>query len=134
MQMLRNLRGWSVALMAIALTLPIIAQEGHPLKGSWIGAWASNPKGEDVVMVMNWDGKSVSGIINPGTDDIKIDNATLDPNGWKVHIDASGKDAKGATVKYTIDGAIDKLEMPNRGIIGTWSSGTSKGKFEAHRQ
>ena len=57
--MLRNLRGWSVALLALALTVPIIAQEGHPLKGSWIGVWASNPKGEDIVMVMNWDGKAL---------------------------------------------------------------------------
>ena len=50
--------------------------------------------------------------------------------GAKVNVE----DAKGAAIKYTIDGAIDKLEMPNRGIVGTWTSGASKGKFEVHRQ
>jgi len=124
----------STFLLAAALALPIAAQEGHPLKGSWIGVMQGNTAAPDVVMVMNWDGKAVSGIINPGTDNIKIDTATLDPTGWKVHIEASGKDAKGAALKFVIDGAIEKLEMPNRGIVGTWTQGTAKGKFEVHRQ
>ncbi len=134
MRMLRNLSRSTLLLLAIALALPIAAQEGHPLKGSWIGVWETNPQGNDILMVLNWDGKAVSGIINPGTDDMKVENATLDPNGWKVHIEASGKNAKGVAVKYVIDGAIQKLEMPNRAIVGTWSSGATKGKFEAHRQ
>lgn len=118
----------------MALALPIAAQEGHPLKGSWIGVWETNPQGNDILMVLNWDGKAITGIINPGTDDMKVENATLDPTGWKVHLEASGKNSKGVAVKYVIDGAIQKLEMPNRAIVGTWSGGALKGKFEAHRQ
>src|SRR5438105_3896489 len=67
-----------IFLLSLTLALPVIAQEGHPLKGSWIGVWESNTQhGNDVLLVMNWDGKNVSGTINPGTDNIKIDKATL---------------------------------------------------------
>ena len=135
MQILRRLCKPSIVLLALALVAPIVAQEGHPLKGSWIGVWTGNTvAGDDVLITMNWDGKAVSGMINPGTDNIKISSATLDPAGWKVHIEADAKDKAGAPIKYVIDGAISQLEMPNRGIIGTWSSQRGKGKFEIHRQ
>jgi hypothetical protein len=133
--MLTFLSRWPAALLALALATPIIAQEGYPLKGSWIGVWESNAvHGNDVLLVMNWDGKAVSGIINPGTDNIKISSASLDPNGWKVHIEADAKNKQGAAMKYVIDGTINQLEMPNRFITGTWQAGTGKGKFEVRRQ
>lgn len=124
-----------IFLLPLALALPIIAQEGYPLKGSWIGVWESNTQhGNDVLMVMNWDGKSVSGIINPGSDNIKIDKATLDPSGWKVHIEADAKTKQGAALRYVIDGTIQNLQQPNRAIVGTWQSQSGRGKFEIHRQ
>ena len=53
-------------MLAMALAVPMTAQEGHPLKGSWIGVWESNAvHGNDVLMVLNWDGKSITGVINP---------------------------------------------------------------------
>jgi citrate lyase gamma subunit len=117
------------------LTVPVIAQEGHPLKGSWIGVWAANAlHGEDILLLLNWDGKAVTGTINPGTDNIKIDKATLDPAGWKVHLEADAKDKQGAAIRYVIDGAIGQLEMANRTITGTWSSQRGKGKIEIRRQ
>ena len=131
----RYLSKWIVVVLAVALGVPIMAQEGHPLKGSWIGVWDSNTQhGNDVLLVMNWDGKNVSGIINPGTDNIKIDRATLDPAGWKVHIEADAKNKAGAAIRYVIDGAIQNLEQPNRAIVGTWQSQSGRGKFEIRRQ
>src|SRR5215471_9398144 len=79
--------------------LPLAAQEGHPLKGSWLGTWAGNKThGEDVVIVLNWDGKTISGTINPGMDNMPIKNATLNPDNWTVHFEADGKDKSGAVV------------------------------------
>jgi citrate lyase gamma subunit len=138
MGILRSLSRRSLVGLALALALPLatmMAQEGHPLKGSWIGAWEGNTQHDpDVIVVLNWDGKAVTGMINPGTDNIKIDKATLDPAGWKVHIEADAKDKQGAAIRYVIDGTIQKLEMTNRVITGTWQSQRGKGKFEIHRQ
>ena len=133
--MLRSLTRSAVVLLATVLAAPVHAQEGHPLKGSWIGVWESNKDaGDDILMVLNWDGKTISGIINPGTDNIKLDRVTLDPAGWKVHIEADAKEKQGAAIRYVIDAAIQQLEMTNRVMVGTWKSQRGTGKFEMRRQ
>jgi hypothetical protein len=133
--MLRSLKRSVVVVLATVLAASIYAQEGHPLKGSWIGVWEANKDaGDDIIMVLNWDGKAVSGIINPGTDNMKVSNATLDPNGWKVHIETDGKSKQGAALHYVIDGTLKDLELPTRFITGTWQSQSGKGKFEVRRQ
>lgn len=111
-----------------------VAQEGHPLKGSWIGTWSGNKThGEDVLFVLNWDGKAVTGMINPGTDNIAIKTMTLDADKWTVHVEADGKDKQGA-VTYVIDGKLENLAMHNRFITGTWKSQRGSGAFRIQRQ
>ncbi|MEO8097154.1 MAG: hypothetical protein ABI811_05590 [Acidobacteriota bacterium] len=135
MKMPRSLTKLSFVVLALALAVSIPAQEGHPLKGSWIGVWEGNTVlGNDILMILGWDGKAVTGTINPGTDNIKVENATLDPAGWKVHLEGDAKDKAGKSTRYVIDGAIQQLEMANRSITGTWKAGAAKGKFEVHRQ
>lgn len=102
------------------------AQEGHPLKGSWIGEWSGNTAlGEFVLIVMEWDGEEVTGMINPGTDNLAIDNVELDPSDWSVEIEAGD---------YTIEGTIENLELPSRSLVGTWRSRGGRGDFEIVRQ
>lgn len=102
-----------------------MAQEGHPIKGSWIGEWEGNAAGESLLVIMNWDGKDITGIINPGTDNLEIETATLNPEDWTVHIEAGD---------YVLDGTFARLELPNRSISGTWKSGGNGGDFEIVRQ
>jgi len=113
----------------------VAAQEGHPLKGSWLGTWAGNKiHGNDVLVVLNWDGKAITGTINPGTDNMVVKNATLNPDGWVVHLEADAKDKSGAAVTYIIDGKIEDLRLPNRSITGTWKNQRESGIFKVGRQ
>src|SRR5437773_2539066 len=67
-------------LACMALVLPLAAQEGFPLKGSWLGDWGSGTTSRNqVLIVFDWDGKMISGSINPGTEMIVIKNASLTP-------------------------------------------------------
>jgi hypothetical protein len=117
------------------LAASALAQEGHPLKGSWLGEWTGNQvHGDNLLLVLDWDGKAVTGMINPGTDNIPVAKASLDPNGWVVKIEADAKDKGGAAVHYVIEGHIESLELPNRQITGTWSSQKGRGKFAVARQ
>lgn len=120
--------------LSFTLAAGVSAQEGHPLKGSWIGVWESNEvHGEFVLMVLDWDGREISGIINPGTDNIEIDNATLNPDDWSVRIEADTvKD--GRQINYVINGSIENLELPSRAIVGTWQHQNGRGDFEIVRQ
>ena len=124
-----------LAVSFAALTsAPAVAQEGHPLKGSWIGTWANNKlHGNDVLVVMNWDGKQITGMINPGTDDIPFKSATLDPDKWTVRIEADAK-SKAGTVTYVIDAKLENLAMHNRSLVGTWKSSQGSGAFNIQRQ
>jgi mRNA-degrading endonuclease YafQ of YafQ-DinJ toxin-antitoxin module len=122
-------------LSALANSPPAAAQEGHPLKGSWLGTWAGNTShSQDVVLVLNWDGKAITGTINPGTDNIAVKNATLNPDGWLVHLEGDAKDASGRALTYVIDGKIENLHVPNRSITGTWKNQKESGAFKISRQ
>jgi hypothetical protein len=124
-----------VAAAALSIVTSAHAQEGHPLKGSWLGTWENNAAlGDNILLILDWDGKAITGMINPGTDDIPIAKASLDPKGWMVTLEADAKGKSGAAVHYVIQGHIENLELPNRSIVGTWSSSAGKGKFEASRQ
>ncbi|MGD8339475.1 MAG: hypothetical protein PVH89_01760 [Gammaproteobacteria bacterium] len=132
-----RLRIFSLAgvVAALALAVPSLAQEGHPLKGSWIGVWEDNPTHDEFVLViLDWNGREITGMINPGTDNIEITHAELDPENWSVRIEADTEDASGRSVDYVIEGEIHDLELPNRYLTGSWRSSDGRGDFEIRRQ
>jgi len=132
-----RMRVWTFVLslsMAAALAL-VVAQEGHPLKGSWIGTWGPNRnQGNDLLVVLNWDGKNITGTINPGTDNIPVKNATLQPEGWVVRFEADAKDKAGKPITYVVEGKIANLPLPNRTLTGTWKNQEESGVFKLARQ
>lgn len=124
-----------LCLATLAASTLSFAQEGHPLKGSWIGEWQGNQAhGANVLVVLDWDGEHITGIINPGTHNIPITNATLDPESWTVRIEADASAPSGSAVRYVIEGTIEDLALPNRYITGTWSSRNERGAFLVRRQ
>ena len=134
--MMKSLMTMAAAmLLALAALAPSAAQEGHPLKGSWLGEWQGNAvHGDNILLILDWDGKAITGMINPGTDNMPLASASLEPNGWVVKLEAEGKDKDGSAVRYVIEGTLENLELPNRSINGTWSSNKGRGTFTASRQ
>jgi hypothetical protein len=135
MNIMRALIGvLALSVICLSYPAPAAAQEGHPLKGSWIGKWEQNKAlGEDVIIILNWDGKAITGMINPGTDNIAIKNATLNPDTWVVHLEGDAKD-KAGSVTYVLEGKIENLALPNRSITGTWKAGSQGGRLTISRQ
>ena len=120
------IKGLSVIIGVVFLSFGALAQEGHPLKGSWIGEWSGNTThGDFVLIVMDWNGEEVTGMINPGTDNMEIESVELDPTDWSVVISADG---------YTIEAMIENLELPSRALSGSWRSSNGRGDFEIVRQ
>jgi hypothetical protein len=121
--------------VGFTMLLPAIAQEGHPMSGSWVGDWGpTKDQRTRVVVAMEWTGKELTATINPGPNAIKAKVARVNPVDWSVHLEADGKDAQGRPVPYVIDGKIDDLGTYNRSIIGTWNAGAVKGDFSITRQ
>jgi hypothetical protein len=133
--MMKKLITMAAAALALGVLVSTGAQEGHPLKGSWLGEWQGNSvHGDDILLILDWDGKAITGMINPGTDNMPLTRASLEPNGWVVRLEAEGKDKDGSAVRYVIEGKLENLELPNRSINGTWSSNKGRGTFTASRQ
>lgn len=112
-----------------------MAQEGHPMSGSWVGDWAlGDGKRNRVVVVLEWTGETITGVINPGPDAIPVKAATVDPSEWRLQLQAEGRDAQGRTVVYSIDGVLDNLGTYNRTLTGSWNVNSEQGDFSITRQ
>ena len=106
-------------LSAFSVAPLVTAQEGYPLDGTWRGQWGQ-PGGESTlaVVVMNWDGSTINGRINPGRNTINFTTASLDAENWLVHIEALTKEGQ----PIVIDGKLENLGSYNRTITGTWTA------------
>ena len=123
----------AIAFVCFAGT-PAVAQEGHPLVGSWHGDRGPNAKTRtDVTLIMDWDGTQVTGLVNPGFEHMPLQNAKLNPKDWTVHFEVESKDAAGRPVRCMVDGKIDKLGSDTRTLTGTWTCGTVKQDFKLTR-
>jgi hypothetical protein len=118
-----------------ALVVPAtIAQEGHPLRGTWHGNWGPDAQTRtDVTLVMDWDGKQVTGIMNPGLRSAPLQKTSLDAPTWAFHFEADAKDRAGAISHVSVDAKIVDVTNPRRTLVGTWTQGSQKGDFKARR-
>ena len=122
----------SLAILLIAAAA--LAQEGHPLTGTWSGDWgATATQRNHLTLVLSWDGKNVTGTINPGPDAVQLGSVFLDVTNWTVRIEADGKDQAGKVVHISAEGKIEDLSSAHRKLAGTWSQGSSKGDFKLVR-
>ena len=121
-------------LAGLLLTMSPLAQEGHPMTGTWYGDWGPSVSHRNqITIIMFWDGKNISGLINPGPDSIPIKVATLDSTKWAFHLEAEAKDQKGNLVRYSADGKLDNIGSYNRTVAGAWMHGNVKGDFRIRR-
>jgi hypothetical protein len=119
---------------SFAMTASTLAQEGHPLVGVWYGEWGpSATHRNQITVVMSWDGKNISGIVNPGPESVPLKVATLDSTKWMVHLEADAKDQKGTPIRFVADGKLENIGSYNRTLKGTWNHGNVKGDFMLKR-
>ena len=127
----------------LLLVAPIFAQMGYPLKGSWSGDWWLK-KGEEnhLLLDFDWDGKTLTGVLNPGTDNVVLQKLSLEPptggvegaiDPWNLHFEADVKDTSGRTVHYVVDGKLQNIGAYRKFVTGTWMAGNQKGEFRIVR-
>ena len=124
-----------ISAFAILMTaLTGIAQEGHPLSGTWSGDWGPTAtQRTHLTLVMNWDGKNVTGVINPGDNAVQMSNVFLDVTNWTVRIEADAKDQSGKAVHIAAEGKLDDIGSSHRKLAGSWTQGAAKGDFRLAR-
>jgi len=111
-----------------------LAQEGHPLSGTWHGEWTSAAGQKSrIVMALRWDTKNVVGTLNPGPRSAPFKEVVLDPEKWMVHFEADAKDQTGKPAHVVADGKLENIGSYNRTISGTWTQGDARGEFKITR-
>ena len=154
----------SVLFAATVFVAPAaLAQEGHPAKGTWVGYWGPTLTPESrIVLVIDHDGKTMSGMYQPGPKAAPMKVARLDITPgkpavgvargnsgqapqtpavlpiFKVHFEIDAKDARGNPVAIVADGTMNNVALPNRSITGTWTQTTggrtTTSEFKVGRQ
>jgi hypothetical protein len=147
---MRSSRAGLLFAAAMALTVGAIAQEGHPLTGTWYGEYGAVSQQRDLTVILRWDGRVISGTINPGPAATPITSAVMDitpgkpaPEGqqsttgippvFHVRFEANLPNAAGVTGPVQFEGTIQNPVAGNRRISGTWSRGVEKGTFQIRR-
>ena len=140
------------------------AQEGQPAKGTWVGYWGPTLTVQSrIVLVIDHDGKTMSGVYQPGPNAVPLKVARLDITPgkpavgvgrgnqgqappqipavlpiFKVHFEMDAKDARGNPVAIVADGTLNNVALPNRSITGTWTQtsggNTVTSEFKIARQ
>src|SRR5207245_1403762 len=75
---------------------------------------------------LKWDGKTLTGVVNPGPDAISIEKASFDPKTMKIHLEAN---FARRSLQYVVDGTVEKDKMS-----GTWNHPRRGGDFQVSRE
>ena len=128
--------GFVLACLTILPAPSAVAQEGHPLIGTWSGEWGpSRELQSPVLIVLEWNTTTLSGIINPGyPDEAPIRVGTMDSTKWTVHLEADSRDERGNPVKVVVDGKLENIGSHSRTLTGTLIRGNIKGDFKLTRE
>ena len=120
--------GVACLMICFGLTAPAVAQQksADPLTGTWSGDWGPSAGDRNVVTVeLKWDGKALTGTVNPGPNATELQKCTFDPKTGAVHMEADAKNRRGAVVHYVIDGIVEVNTMP-----GSSNHDARKGDFK----
>jgi hypothetical protein len=109
------------------VTVPSMAQTGHPAKGSWAGFMGPNAADQTRVrLLMDAFNGELSGTINPGRNGIDTTRVTLNAETWTLTVRANMPEGE-----LVLSGKLENLgSWTGRKYFGTYSLGNEMGNFD----
>jgi hypothetical protein len=121
--------GFVCFIACLAISISVFAQGkagADPISGTWSGDWGPTAAHRNPVTVdLKWDGKALTGVVNPGPRAIQLQKTTFDAKTGAVHLEADAMGRGGATVRFVIDGKVE-----NDTMTGSWLHDDRKGDFK----
>lgn len=106
------------------------AQEGHPFEGTWRGTIGAGASAKQVVMIIDYDGAQLGGMIDPGRNSYRFENATHDAPNWKI--DVATQNRAGEAIAFSA--VMHEIGSPNRYMEGSWKQGGQELPFKITRE
>jgi hypothetical protein len=116
--------------VALLFSGTVAAQEGHPYEGTWRGTIGAGADAQPVVIIMDYDGEQLNGMINPGRNSYRFENATHDAPNWKI--DVASQNREGEAINFSA--VMQEIGSPNRFMEGTWTQGGKESAFKITRE
>ena len=118
-------------LVATALATAALAQVGHPAKGSWSGYWGtSDDSKRRILLLLDWRDRQITGVINPGPNQVPIDKADLNVDTWTLRLEAAMPTTSGGKAPFVATGQLTNLgSWTTRTYSGTYTLGAETGRF-----
>jgi hypothetical protein len=118
-------------LFATILATAALAQVGHPAKGSWSGYWGTSDSSKKrILLVLDWRDQKITGVINPGANQVPVDKAELNVDTWTLRLEAAMPTSGGAKAPFVATGKLTNLgSWTTRTYSGTYTFGAETGRF-----
>ena len=131
MRKLLNQGMLAILACCVAFMVPTdFAQEGHPCNGTWRGEISRGAQTSAVVIIMNYNGDTITGMINPGRNSYPFQKAEHDAPAWKITVTAENRQAEA----ISFSGVMSDIGARNRVIDGTWNQGGQEYSFHIARE
>ena len=117
--------------LSLGVTVVVSAQVGHPTKGSWSGYWGTSDAAKRrILLVLDWRDRQITGVINPGPNQVPIDKAELDVDTWTLRLEAQMPTPAGNKAPFVTTGQLTNLgSWTTRTYSGTYVFGPETGRF-----
>ncbi len=118
-------------LATASLAAAAVAQVGHPAKGSWSGYWGtSDASKRRILLLLDWRDRQITGVINPGPNQVPIEKAELDVATWTLRLEAEMPTGSGSRKTLVTTGRLTNLgSWTTRAYSGTYVFGDETGRF-----
>lgn len=118
---------FAMFIACLGLSAALLAQTGHPAKGSWSGELTSSTSETTRIRLLidAWNGE-LSGSVNPGRNAVEMSSVELDADTWTLTIEAPMEEGE-----LVLTGTLSNLgSWTNRKYIGTYTLGDTSGEFD----
>src|SRR3954470_5846725 len=107
-----------------------VATAADAITGTWSGQWGPSPSRQShVTAELIWDGKSLKGTINPGSNAVELIAGSFDAQTGSVKMELDGPNSRGEVVRYKIEGKLSGTTLG-----GTFDRGGETGTFKIEKQ
>lgn len=120
----------SAGLALLLLCGTVTAQEGHAYEGTWRGTIGTGAAAKAVVIIMDYDGDNIGGMINPGRNSYRFENALHDAPNWKI--DVAAETREGEAISFTA--VMQDIGSVNRFMEGNWTQNGQALPFKITRE